>query len=177
MNKSEIRQTILVKRDALNAVEITDLSFKIGEKLLQHPKFQVAQKILLYAAKGSEVQTLDLIEQALKLGKEVYLPKVEGEELRIYGTRGLRDLKGGAFGILEPTLNEELDPADLDLIILPGVAFDQRGYRIGYGKGYYDRLLKKTKAYTIGLSYDFQFIANLPHEEHDVAVDEVITKH
>lgn len=118
------------------------------------------------------------MEVSWSAGKEVFLPAVCGEELRFIRVASERDFKKGTFGILEPCLTGEALPSDLaDIIVLPGVAFDLSGRRIGYGKGFYDRALHRLEGMgrLVGFCYDFQLVDEIAGEPHDVAVDMVIT--
>lgn len=148
-------------------------SADILETLEQHPVFQASTTILLYHSMKDEVHTHPFIEKWSK-HKQVLLPVVEGDELklRVYSTTD--DLSIGAYGILEPTGTLFQDYPDIDLVIVPGVAFDTTGARLGRGKGYYDRLLPKLTAYKIGICFPFQLIDEIPTEPFDIRMDEVI---
>lgn len=122
-----------------------------------------------------------MIEKGLEKGKSILLPFVEGSELRLSLIEDLAsELEPGSFGILEPKQNSRSNfPVQkVGLIIVPGLAFDFSGHRLGYGKGYYDRLLKQASPDTdfIGLAYEFQMKEELPHEEQDVPVHKIITE-
>ena len=107
--------------------------------------------------------------------KRFYLPRVNGVNLEILPYEDSR-LELGSFHIEEPTGNETVDPSEIELIVVPAVAYDRHGNRLGRGKGFYDRLLATTKASKIGVGYDFQLVDSLPAEEHDVPMDIVITQ-
>jgi len=152
----------------------------IMDRFLRLEQFNSASCILLYASKGSEVHTDGIIQSALSLGKRVALPVThkDKQELEIYEIKSIEELLPGAFGIMEPPQLPErkLQPADIGLVVVPGVSFDRRGHRIGYGMGYYDSLLKKISAVKIGLSYGMQLVPHVPNEPHDVAVDFIVTE-
>jgi 5-formyltetrahydrofolate cyclo-ligase len=183
VTKDRIRKAILSQRASLDLSECQEKSNKIKERLFKLPEFIQHNNIMLYMALPGEVQTQDMVRETIRLGKRVILPKVapDGQNLLLSEVKDLdRELKTGMFGILEPK-EEFYRPVSLDelnLIILPGVAFDLRGYRIGFGKGFYDRLLSKarTTIITIGLSFDFQLVAEIPAVKHDMKVDKIITE-
>lgn len=139
----------------------------------QNPAFMLAERILVYHSLPDELSTLDFIDR-WHTRKRFFLPRVNGVNLDILPYDRSR-LHLGAFHIEEPD-GEELTPVeDIELIIVPGVAYDRRGCRVGRGKGYYDRLLSGTKAVKIGVAYDFQLVDDIDTDEFDVPVDIVIT--
>lgn len=132
--------------------------------------------MLLYNALPDEVDTSLLVETAVVMRKKILLPVVVGDdlELRVFGG----ELKTGAYGIQEPTDLDELfvDFEKIDLAVVPGMAFDKVGHRLGRGKGYYDKLLCQcTDLHKIGLCFDFQLLEDVPAEEHDIVMDEVLS--
>lgn len=137
--------------------------------------FRSAHTVLLYSSLPDEPDTHALIRRAAAAGKRVLLPVVTGEttmELREY--RGEAEMRRGAFGITEPQGEPFTDYAQIDLAVIPGVAFDAHGNRLGRGRGYYDRLLAKLKdlhVATMGVCFDFQKLTNVPTEPHDIKVD------
>jgi 5-formyltetrahydrofolate cyclo-ligase len=142
--------------------------------LLNSKEFKSAKTVGAYHAFGSEVKTDLIIEQARSLGKRVALPSVEGESLTFYELSSGKYLVKGRFGIMEPL---PYDPVDqIDLLVVPGVAFDKQGYRLGYGKGYYDRYLEKKKTFSVGLAYLFQLLESLPTSENDMKIDAIATE-
>ena len=178
--KDALRKEMLAKREAhhssgghVNCIEIMD-------RFLRLPSFDSARCVLLYSSKGGEVHTDGIIRSALSLGKKVALPVTirEGNSLELYEIKSVDELAAGAFGILEPARSPErrVQPEEVDLVVVPGVSFDRRGHRLGYGMGYYDSLLKKVKGCKIGLAYDMQMVEHVPDEPHDVAVDMVVTQ-
>ena len=108
--------------------------------------------------------------------KEVYVPVVKGNEIIPSLLKRWEELKSGAYGILEPEEIRAIEPHKIDVAIVPGIAFDFRGYRIGYGKGYFDRLLAKMDAMKVGIAFDFQLVEEIPHEKHDIKMDVIITE-
>lgn len=122
----------------------------------------------------AEVQTGMLLEECFKLGKKVALPKVDGDEMDFYPVESLTDVKPGYFGILEPVTTKKVE-VNQGFMTVPGVAFTKEGYRMGYGKGFYDRYLERfPKIYTCGLAYECQLVEHLPIEPHDKKLDELI---
>lgn len=180
--KQELRQAILDR--ILNQKE-DEASFKsrvILEKFLALPVFQRARTILFYASIRGEVETFAMIEKAWELGKRVALPIVLKDKSRIVplAIYNLRELKKGAYGILEPDINsaKEIPLGELDLVVVPGVAFDKKNNRLGRGGAYYDRLLSELlpNTLTVGLAFDFQVVDTIPGlEPHDRPVTWVLT--
>ena len=145
-------------------------------RLLSHPRIKAAKTVMLYYSLPDEVDTHTLVDSLLVSGKQILLPHVTGEgtmELRRY--TGPTDLALGAYNIMEPTGDLFVDYASIDLAVIPGMAFDKEGNRMGRGKGYYDRLLLKLRStYKIGICLPFQLVEQIPTDEHDVKMDEVI---
>ena len=147
----------------------------VQEQVIKSKEFKQAKVIGAYFALGSEVNTDLIIEQARTLGKTIALPRVEGDEVSFYKVSSLEFLVKGRFGIMEPLPYHRLDK--MDLIMVPGIAFDKKGYRLGYGKGYYDRYLSNLKPhFSIGLAYSTQLISILPHEYHDEKLHAIATE-
>ncbi len=144
--------------------------------LEKHPAFQQATTILLYHALNDEVDTRPLI-QRWGMQKRLILPVVKGNDLELRLFTGEKNLKTGAFNILEPIGQPFNDYNTLDLVIVPGVAFDKQGNRLGRGRGYYDRLLVQipTTTYKIGLCFPYQLMDEIPAEPFDVRMDEIVT--
>ena len=174
--KQAIRKQILKERDSLTEKEIKEKSKSIEEKLFSLPEYKKAKTVSFFVSFGSEVDTHNMIKEALK-EKEVCVRVVQGDYIVLSKINGFGDLdKQGKYGILEPSSVIEVDKELVDLIIVPGVAFDRRGYRIGYGRGYYDNLLRDYKGNTIGLCFGLQIIGKVPVKEYDVKVKKVITE-
>jgi len=170
---------VLEKRSAHYAHSALVKDRRIAERLAAHASFRQAQTILLYAAKPGEVGTAALFEKAMKEGKRVALPKVKGRLMEAREVKRWSELKRGAFGIPEPAArNRCVKPGEIDLVVVPGIAFDRNGHRIGFGMGYYDRFLKRVgkKAVRVGIAYAFQIVKELPFEEHDVRMHFLVTE-
>ncbi|MEM3030683.1 MAG: 5-formyltetrahydrofolate cyclo-ligase [Candidatus Micrarchaeia archaeon] len=178
--KKKLRQIMLEKRNALSEAERTEKSERIIATLFSLPEFRAAHAILFYASIKSEVQTHRAIARALALGKRVCLPRVNREkrELELYEVRSMGELKPGVFGILEPVPEKSVrvQPGALELVVVPGVAFTEKGCRLGYGMRYYDGLLKQVKCPAIALAFELQIIPAIPTESHDVDVHKIVTE-
>lgn len=174
MEKQEIRHKIKGLRSVLSEADKLQAAQSVFDRLEQTAAFLVAEHILMYHSLPDELQTHAFLK---KWGsrKHFYLPRVNGVNLDILPYNESR-LELGAFHIEEPTGNDCVDPSAIELVIVPAVAYDRKGNRLGRGKGFYDRLLKTTKATKIGVGYDFQLFDELPSEPHDVAMDMVITQ-
>lgn len=183
--KKKIRSVYLKRRNKLEPEKRKAASEKIRKRLYASKRFKAAQTIFVYASYKSEVQTKELIQDALKMGKRVAVPKVVGEEMHFYEILSWEELFPGYQGILEPQISgrESLIPTDSDLIVLPGAVFDRRGGRIGYGGGYYDRYWDRihgtggNKPYLLALAYHCQmYPGKIPLEEHDIKMDCILTE-
>jgi len=141
--------------------------------------FSEAATIALYAPIRNEVDTALIFGEARRVGKRVLYPRVCNEEMLFYEVEDAGELKQGAFGILEPCVTGEgLPPDAADLIVVPGVAFDSSGHRLGFGKGYYDRFLARLRrpVILVGLCHDFQLLKQVPREEHDIRMQYIVTE-
>lgn len=174
-SKKELRKRVksLVKAMASDtrAVEAS----AVAEQLLHHPKVQSAATIALFASLPDEIDTTQLIE-ALATKTSVVLPRLLGDEMDFY-PYSANAMHSGAMGILEPDGDVPIAPQDIDVMILPGLAFTADGLRLGRGKGYYDKYMSRERyrAYTIGICHTVQLLDTLPVESHDKRLDEVIT--
>lgn len=175
--KHLIRKKTLEKRLGGSKKEFKQRSHEIIRKLLVTRIFQKSKNILFYMPIQNEVDTKPLIELVLKKDKNVMVPRVEDEKtMEAYKISSLGDLIVGKFGILEAKKScEKFQKKDIDLVVIPGIAFDESGHRIGFGQGYYDTFLKGIRARKIALAYDFQIVENIPREEHDITMDLIIT--
>lgn len=180
MDKKELRKKMIIERNSLKAEKHQAFSNEIFNKLIMLDEFVKANSILCYVSYANEVDTIKLIEYALVKEKIVSVPKVEGDMMQFYRIRKLTDLKKGYFGILEPfkTNNEAIDPEN-GFMIIPGVAFDRKMNRIGYGKGYYDRYLNDNQDKNIfkcGICFEFQLCERIETDRYDQSLDKVITE-
>lgn len=182
--KAMLREKMKHIRDSLPEGERIALNRAICKRLLETGEYLNALKLFAYISFGSEADTTEIIEDALKNGKNVYAPRVEGKDMSFYRIDGFTGLIKGRYGIYEP------DPAnctpyvkddslkDSCLMLLPGLAFDLSGNRVGYGAGYYDRFLSGHGAdrfIKIALAYDFQVVPSICSMEHDIKADIIIT--
>ncbi len=177
MTKRELRQQIRTQKRRLSAAELAVMSEDICSKVLALASWQEAGTLLLYYPLPDEVDVRLLIKDAFESGKKVLLPVVKGDELELRLYEGEASLKEGAFGIMEPTgpLFAPIHYDEIELAIIPGMAFDSAGHRLGRGKGYYDRLLPNLRdAKLIGVCFPFQFLEEVPAEAHDISVCKVI---
>lgn len=184
--KKLLRKEILKQRNGLSREEQLTLSYEIMEQTVGYYEFLQAEEILLYASYQSEVITDGIMEYALLLGKKVYYPKVLSNEadsrMEFFQIFSKADFIEGYKGILEPKDMEErrFQPSDKKaLLIMPGAAFDRKGHRIGYGKGFYDRFLEEKKecfSCKMALGYEIQLLEEIPFEEHDICVDVIVTE-
>ena len=173
MGKKELRVQIEALKKQHTKEQLMEQSKKILAKLEQHPDFIKAEKIMLYSALPDEVQTQDFLEK-WHLKKRIILPTVVGDDIIPVEYAKDTGFAVGDFNILEP--QNEPYTGNFDLIVVPGVAFDQHGNRIGRGKGYYDRFLcQHLDVKRIGICFDFQLIDEVPTEPLDIRMDEVIT--
>ena len=176
MTKRELRQRIRTQKRRLSAAELAVMSEDICSKVLALASWQEAGTLLLYYPLPDEVDVRLLIKDAFESGKKVLLPVVKGDELELHLYEGEASLKEGAFGIMEPTgpLFAPIHYDEIELAIIPGMAFDSAGHRLGRGKGYYDRLLPNLRdAKLIGVCFPFQFLEEVPAEAHDISVCKV----
>lgn len=159
----------------LSDIEKEQAADEVFAQLEQTAAFMMADNILMYHSLPDELQTLSFLKK-WKDRKNFFLPRVNGVNLDLLPYVE-SELESGAFDIEEPSGNNLADVDDIDLMIIPGVAFDRKGTRLGRGKGFYDRLLAMSKATKIGVGYEFQLFDELPSEEHDVPMDFVITQY
>ncbi len=140
--------------------------------------FREARCLALYSAIHNEVSTDEILGQALDRGKSLVFPRVSGEDLEFVLIESPSELVSGAFGVKEPKSCNLVPVEKLDLIVVPGVAFDQRGHRLGYGRGYYDRVLAKCQSHCmkVGFAYDFQLVEELPATDYDETLSMLFTE-
>ncbi len=176
MPKRSIRQNLLKQRRALTGAECRQFSQAAHQLLFETDVYRQASVVALYAPIHNEVLTVELFRSARQGGKKVCYPRVNGESLEFLVVEQESGLVPGAFGVAEPIGTTIVPLEELDLVVVPGIAFDRSGYRLGYGRGYYDRAFGFTRrAVLAGLAYDFQIVDELPTEEHDVHLDLLVT--
>ncbi len=179
MNKNEIRKILKNKRFNLSEYEVLEKSKHIKKRLFQIDQFKRAKNILFYVSFNGEVYTHNAIKESF-LNKNVVVPisNKEDNSLILSKLNSFEDLIEGSYGILVPKkeMIKLISINKIDLVIVPGIGFDQRGNRIGHGEGFYDRLLKNTNIFTIALAYEFQIIEKIPIDKYDTPVDIIITE-
>lgn len=179
--KKTIRQEVLQRRDAISKNVKKEKDIVIMQRISQLPEFINAKTIFFYTSFRSEVDTMDMIKVSLNTGKLIVLPKVDKENnrLKLYEIKNMNELARGYMWILEPFVSEDRlrDLDDIDLIIIPGAAFDIYGNRLGYGAGFYDMLLSKMekKIPIVAPAYEEQIVEKIPAEPHDIKVDKIVT--
>jgi len=180
--KELLRKRLLEMRRSMAFETVYQMSLRAQKRFLATPFFRDAEKISLYCSFQNEVLTDEVFERARALGKEVFYPRVvasgKGRKLEFFPVGCLKELSPGAYEIPEPTNGlEAVSPEELDLIVMPGVAFDVRGSRLGFGKGYYDMALQGAGARKVALAYEFQVLnEEIPVEPHDVTVSAIVTE-
>ncbi|MFI3247671.1 MAG: 5-formyltetrahydrofolate cyclo-ligase [Rikenellaceae bacterium] len=176
MLKRQIRNTIGALNRSIGLAEQTEQTYNIFSTIEIDQKFIGANSIAIYLSLPDEVPTLNIVKRWHSMGKRIFLPRVEGENIHFVEYEPEK-LAKGAFGIMEPTSDIVVDPSQIELMIVPGVAFCSDGRRLGRGKGYYDRYLSQADftGYTIGVGYSHQLLDELPCEAHDVMLSKVVT--
>ncbi len=175
--KETLRKKLKEKRDNLPKEEVEKLSRLVVERIKGLPQYRKAKTVMLYHPVGNEVDLTPLMEEIWRDPKKVLLlPKITADgEMVAVEVPGRELLRKGKFNIVEPIGGKIVKPEKIDFVAVPGVAFDKRGCRLGFGKGYYDRFLPRVKGFKAGVAYDFQVVDTVPCEGHDVPLDAVIT--
>ncbi|MCH1520856.1 MAG: 5-formyltetrahydrofolate cyclo-ligase [SAR324 cluster bacterium] len=180
LNKTEIRKTLLKQRRGLSASKKKQYELQMLNSLWTWDVFKEASIIHIFLSKADEPETSQIIELAWKSGKQIGVPCVLPDTLELFHSQlnSFEDLRPSALGVLEPSPEKRisLTPESFDLVIVPGVAFDRQGGRLGYGKGYYDRFLDQSLAFRLALAFDFQLLETVPTEAHDVPMDGILTE-
>jgi 5-formyltetrahydrofolate cyclo-ligase len=174
IQKQELRQKVWKLKAGCSSEEKLEKSRQIFAELEKLSDFVNAKTVMCYWSMPDEVETTEFILKYMN-EKKFVLPVVKKDELELRYFEGVESLRpGGAFNIMEPTGQILSDSSELELIIVPGVAFDKNMNRLGHGKAYYDKLLSRVKAIKIGVCFDFQFFDIIPVDGHDVKMDQVI---
>ena len=179
--KETIRSSIRKKREAMHESEVLEKSRRIKTYLFSMHEFQEARTILFYVSYDNEVNTHEMIQESLRMKKHIAVPVSDAETRTIICSTLVKwdDLSAGVYNILEPRKDciEQIAPTSIDLILLPGIAFDSEGNRIGHGKGYYDRFLQNNlHAHRFGLAFEFQLVEKIPTGKYDRRVEKIITE-
>lgn len=177
IDKDELRFRMRLQREKVSALQLMEISARIGERVLAMKQYRDAQRVMCYYGLPSEVQTAGLIREMIRSGRQIYLPVMgRGRSLRAVRLERIEALHRAAFGVMEPSAGEEIAPEELDLILTPGLAFDKAGGRIGYGRGYYDRFLPRCRGTIAGLAASWQLVECVPMENRDVYMHFVVTE-
>lgn len=175
MDKKELRARIREKKRAMTPDQIEEASRRLAELFFETEQYKSARTIYGYLPYNQEVRTVPILEQALRDGKKIAVPKVYGEEMRFISMSDLSKVEKGYAGIPEPTEDGPVADDRRALVLMPGLAFDPQGHRIGYGGGFYDRFLAKEPEHpTVALCYAFQMLPQLDTEDFDIPVDCVL---
>lgn len=175
MDKTELRREIRARKRAMTEAEIEERSARLARLFFASEAYQKAKTIYGYLPYNQEVRTVPMLERALKDGKKVAVPKVYGEEMKFLYLDDLNAVAKGYAGIPEPIADEPVAQDETALVLMPGLAFDPQGHRIGYGGGFYDKFLAAEPNHpTLALCYEFQMLPKLDVEDHDIPVDTVL---
>lgn len=175
MNKQELRQAIRARKRAMTEEDILRRSEILAEKFARSNAYRAAKTIYGYLPYNQEVRTVPMLRRALEEGKRVAVPKVYGDDMKFIYLDDLSQVAKGYAGIPEPVANGPVAQDETALVLMPGLAFDRAGHRIGYGGGFYDKFLAREPHHpTVALCYDFQVMDRLETEEFDIPVDLVI---
>ena len=175
MNKQELRRVIREKKRAMTIAEIEAKSAALGELFRQSDAYRNAKTIYGYLPYNQEVRTVAMLEQAIRDGKRVAVPKCYGDEMKFIFMEELSLVEKGYANIPEPIADGPIADDETALVLMPGLAFDPQGHRIGYGGGFYDKFLAAEPGHpTLALCYEFQMLPHLETEEYDIPVDYVI---
>ena len=175
MDKQALRKEIREKKRAMTEEQIVAASQRLGELFLASDAYQQAKTIYGYLPYNQEVRTVPMLQQALLEGKKVAVPKCYGDEMRFIWMEDLSKVEKGYANIPEPIADDPIADDETALVLMPGLAFDPQGNRMGYGGGFYDKFLEKEPNHpTLALCYDFQMLPHLETEAHDIPVDTVL---
>jgi len=175
--KRRVRREVLAARDAIPGPERARRSERIAERFLALPELREAACVMAFWSFGSEVDTAPLIDGVLARGATVTLPRIEGDVIDAVTWRPGEAVGETSFGAREPAGGHRVEPATIDVVVTPGVAFDREGRRVGYGGGFYDRFLPRTDAARIGVAFDVQVLdQDLPAGAFDLRIEAIVTE-
>lgn len=175
MDKKELRRFIREQKRAMTEAQIQEKSLRLGELFAQSELYRQAKTVYGYLPYNQEVRTVPMLQRALEEGKRVAVPKVFGDEMKFIYLTDLSQVEKGYAGIPEPIADDPVADDPTALVLMPGLAFDKDGHRIGYGGGFYDKFLAAEPEHpTLALCYDFQMLPRLETEEFDIPVDCVL---
>ena len=175
--KNEIRKLNKLLRKEMPKQDVKSKSRKASDVFLVSDIYKECKILMMYMPLGNETDTSIIMKTALSDNKKIVLPVTDGEtgEITTYYADSDTEFQIGAYCIREPENSKEARLEDIDVIVVPGIAFDMTGARVGFGKGCYDRLLKNTNAIKVGYCYDFQVSKTIPKEDHDILMDYIVT--
>lgn len=178
LTKKEIREFNKAARSKMSQSEVSAKSALIAKTFLESELYKKAQRIMLYMPLGNEVDTLGIIKAAFSAGKNVAFPVTEKTSgiITPYYAKPDTLFEKGSFSIMEPQSAATADVSKLDVVLVPGIAFDKNGNRVGFGKGCYDMFFKEVDAVKVGVCYDFQICEEIPADEHDIKMDFLLTE-
>ena len=175
MDKKALRREIREKKRAMTEAEIVSRGEKLGQLFAESVAYQNAKTVYGYLPYNQEVRTVPMLEQALRDGKRVAVPKIYGDTMKFLYLDDLSKVEKNGMGIPEPVADTPVAEDKTALVLMPGLAFTKQGDRMGYGGGFYDRFLAEEPDHpTLALCYDFQIVDSLPTEEFDIPVDTVL---
>lgn len=177
MDKNTLREKLLEKRGELDKEEVIKKGNILKEKLFSLKEYKKAKTVMFFVSFGKEIYTHNMVQEALKdESKTIVIPKVVEFELIPCIIENFSGLVRSSYGILEPIEAKKANLDEIDVVLVPGIGFDKNGYRIGFGKGFYDKFLKTTNALKIGLCMDSEIIGNIPYDEWDIPMDIVMSE-
>ncbi|HEX9124051.1 MAG TPA: 5-formyltetrahydrofolate cyclo-ligase [Actinomycetota bacterium] len=176
-DKRALRARIRALRDALPPPDRDRYSATIARGLFELPEMVTATTVMVFSSFGSEVDTAPILERLVAEGRHAALPRVANGEVEPVAYRPGGSMRVASFGAMEPIDGEPIPPEDIDVVVTPGVAFDRRGHRVGYGGGFYDRFFRRTRpdVVRVGIGFGLQVVDAVPHGGADVPVDLIVT--
>lgn len=176
--KNQIRKEMKTKRAAMTKEEVVQKSRAAADALLKSEIYKNAETIMLYMPLGNETDTSEIINSAFADGKRLVLPVTDGKTgvITPYFYEKDTALEKGGFSVTEPKNAKIAQKSEIDLVVVPGIAFDRKGARVGFGKGCYDMFLSGMDVTKVGYCYEFQLCENIPADEHDIKMDFIVTE-
>lgn len=177
-DKRALRRRVIARRDELTERDRADRSRRITDRVLALPEVLEAETVMAFWSFGSEVETAALLDRLREAGTRVVLPRVEGRDVVAVAHAPGGPLAASSFGAMEPAGAEVVDPIEVDVVIVPGVAFDRLGRRVGYGRGFYDRFLGRTRPVVpaVAVAFAIQVVDEVPEGPRDRRVDAIVTE-
>ena len=177
--KKDLRKSIKEKLAELSVPQYEDLSFQVAQELFNTDEWIDASTIAVTVSKAPEVDTFQIIRKGWEQGKRMVVPKCEpkSRQLNFRELKRFSELESVYYGLLEPIVSEteSVSPEEIDLVVVPGLAFSKDGYRLGFGGGYYDRFLANYQGNTVSLAFENQMVPEVPVESHDIPVQKIVS--